>query len=208
MEQAETLVFWIEKGGFMMYPIMACSIFCLAILLERFLVLGIGGMGFSRKVNDLRVALLAGGINDAVERPAPSSVRPLLTVAKTMWAESPGRLRDELAHHAKGIRRRMESRLNSLAVISQVSPLLGLLGTVTGMVAAFAAMESEGAQANPALLAGGIWEALLTTVFGLGVAIPAYLGWHGLERVVNRRLEALEELMDAILTLRDEAGHE
>lgn len=101
-------------------------------------------------------------------------------------------------------KRKLESHLTTLSVISQVAPLLGLLGTVLGMVRAFLAVQQAGGTVDPSSLAGGIWEALLTTVFGLSVAIPAYLAWHGFERLVNGRLEALEELLDALLTVHEE----
>jgi biopolymer transport protein ExbB len=60
-----------------------------------------------------------------------------------------------------------------LELISTIAPLLGLLGTVLGMIAAFQALQESGSRADPAILAGGIWEALLTTAAGMAVAIPA-----------------------------------
>src|SRR3990167_7257895 len=80
---------------------------------------------------------------------------------------------------------RLEKNLPVLATVAHVSPLLGLLGTVTGMVAAFQVIESKATALNPVNpgdLAGGIWEALLTTVFGLCVAIPTYVAYNYLLR--------------------------
>ncbi len=210
MTQTEQLIQWLERGGVMMYPIIACSILFIAILMERIIVLGIIDYGFSTRINALRVAILDRGIDAIKDRTRAVSVcvRPALTTAEQEWSASPKRIQEALTHASHIIRRRLESRLNSLAVISQVTPLLGLLGTVIGMVSAFLAVEQSGSSASPAVLAGGIWEALLTTVFGLSVAIPAYLSWHGLERVVNHRLESLEELTDAILTTHEEERDE
>ncbi|MFP6717413.1 MAG: MotA/TolQ/ExbB proton channel family protein, partial [Alphaproteobacteria bacterium] len=68
---------------------------------------------------------------------------------------------------------------------ANLSPLLGLLGTVLGMIKAFARLESAGTKVDPAILAGGIWEALLTTAFGLSVAIPALAAFYILEGQVE-----------------------
>ena len=70
-------------------------------------------------------------------------------------------------------------------MIANLSPLLGLLGTVMGMIGAFAQLEGAGTKVDPALLAGGIWEALLTTAFGLSVAIPSLAAYYILEGQVD-----------------------
>ena len=77
-----------------------------------------------------------------------------------------------------------------LELIATIAPLLGLLGTVLGMIAAFQALQAAGSRADPAILAGGIWEALLTTAAGMAVAIPASMALTWFESVVDRlRLE-------------------
>jgi biopolymer transport protein ExbB len=81
--------------------------------------------------------------------------------------------------------RNLENYLRGLEVIANLSPLLGLLGTVLGMIKAFARLESAGTKVDPAILAGGIWEALLTTAFGLSVAIPALAAFYILEGQVE-----------------------
>lgn len=90
---------------------------------------------------------------------------------------------------------RLREWLRPLEVIAVLAPLLGLLGTVMGMIDAFAALEAAGAQVDPSILSGGIWEALLTTAIGLAVAIPATaaLNWF------DRRVERFEMLMERSL---------
>ena len=81
--------------------------------------------------------------------------------------------------------RNLESYLRGLEVIANLSPLLGLLGTVIGMIKAFARLETAGTKVDPSILAGGIWEALLTTAFGLSVAIPVLAAFYILEGEVD-----------------------
>ena len=86
-----------------------------------------------------------------------------------------------------------------LSAVAQAAPLLGLLGTVTGMIEAFRRIESAGGQVEASLLAGGIWEALLTTAFGLIVAIPTLFAQHWfqarLDRIVRRMRREAELLL-------------
>ena len=83
-----------------------------------------------------------------------------------------------------------------LEVIASLAPLLGLFGTVLGMIEAFRQMEAAGSQVNPSILSGGIWQALLTTAVGLAVAIPAVaiLNW------LERRVDGLAHEMDSLVT--------
>ena len=87
--------------------------------------------------------------------------------------------------------RNLEFLLKPLEVISNVAPLLGLLGTVIGMITAFSKLENAGSKVDPAILAGGIWEALLTTAFGLIVAIPALAAFYWLDGKVDKVREEM-----------------
>ena len=87
--------------------------------------------------------------------------------------------------------RNLEFLLKPLEVISNVAPLLGLLGTVIGMITAFSKLENAGSKVDPAILAGGIWEALLTTAFGLVVAIPALAAFYWLDGKVDKVREEM-----------------
>lgn len=116
-------------------------------------------------------------------------------VAQTLAVALRGRIRGDIEDTetraeaervGTGLVEMMRSYLRPLEVIASLAPLLGLFGTVLGMITAFQQMEAAGSQVNPAVLSGGIWEALLTTAVGLAVAIPtvAVLNW--LERITER----------------------
>ena len=91
--------------------------------------------------------------------------------------------------------RNLEFLLKPLEVISNIAPLLGLLGTVIGMITAFSKLEESGSRVDPAILAGGIWEALLTTAFGLIVAIPALAAFYWLDGRVDKVRENMRHLI-------------
>lgn len=98
--------------------------------------------------------------------------------------------KDETARVAKLLLARARAGLRPIELIATIAPLLGLLGTVLGMISAFQALQEAGARADPSMLAGGIWEALLTTAAGMAVAIPASIALTWFEAITDRvRLE-------------------
>jgi biopolymer transport protein ExbB len=126
------------------------------------------------------------------------SSRPLarLTEHYLVHLESPAALRTKiLEREASEQIARMEVRMNWLATVASVSTLLGLLGTVTGLVSAFHQIERSGGTVQPSDLASGIWEALITTVFGLLVAIPTLAAYHLLDHQAGRMALKMEWLV-------------
>jgi biopolymer transport protein ExbB len=105
-------------------------------------------------------------------------------------------VREEAFRYGGDILETLRSGFRPLEVISTLAPLLGLFGTVLGMISAFQQLEAAGNQVNPAILSGGIWEALLTTAVGLAVAMPVIVVLNWLERLV----ESLAHEMDSVLT--------
>lgn len=103
------------------------------------------------------------------------------------------RAREETARVAKKHLAQAGTGLGALELIATIAPLLGLLGTVLGMIAAFQALQQAGSKADPALLAGGIWEALLTTAAGMAVAIPASAALTWFESVITRIRQDIED---------------
>lgn len=115
-------------------------------------------------------------------------------------------MRTEATRIAKAVVERMGAYLRPLEVIFTLAPLLGLFGTILGMIEAFQAMEAAGSQVNPTVLSGGIWKALLTTAVGLAVAIPAILAHSWFERRVERHAAGIQNDLDRLFTLQARLG--
>ncbi|GAA4101472.1 MotA/TolQ/ExbB proton channel family protein [Zhongshania borealis] len=109
--------------------------------------------------------------------------------------------RDEAYRGARLQAEQLSGHLRILEVIATLAPLLGLLGTVLGMIEAFRAMEAAGEHVNPAILSGGIWQALLTTAAGLIVAIPISVLHSWLERCAERQTQSIQNTIEYAFTL-------
>ena len=109
-------------------------------------------------------------------------------------------IKQELARNARKSISKLDEYLRPLEVIATIAPLLGLFGTVLGMIEAFQAMEAAGKNVNPAILSGGIWQALLTTAVGLAVAIPVSMVHSYFERKVERETLAIQDDLARIST--------
>lgn len=119
-------------------------------------------------------------------------------------------MRDEAIRRSRLSVGQLESHLRVLEVIAMLAPLLGLFGTVLGMIVAFQAMESAGSQVNPAILSGGIWQALLTTAVGLAVAIPVSIAHSWFERKVEVQAARLQNdvaVLNALMLRRAKERH-
>lgn len=97
----------------------------------------------------------------------------------------------------------MEFGLRTLGILGNTAPLLGLLGTITGMIKAFMVIEQAGGKVDAQALAGGIWEAMITTGVGLAVAIPLLILLHFLEGGVERRAQRLNQCLSLLLERRN-----
>ncbi len=98
---------------------------------------------------------------------------------------------------------RMEFGLRTLGILGNTAPLLGLLGTITGMIKAFMVIEQAGGKVDAQALAGGIWEAMITTGVGLAVAIPLLILLHFLEGGVERRAQRMNQCLALLLERRN-----
>ena len=159
---------WFTKGGWAMYPLAALSIYALYIILDRALYFA---TRMKRLDRDLDGVLR--GMTLLPER-LEGELAPLLARSMKEGRINGGRAELAIEHELVNAAR----HVNYLDTISQAGTMLGLLGTVTGMVQVFQTVAELQAAANPSQLAGGIWEALLTTVFGLVIAIPAFIAYH------------------------------
>ncbi len=165
------------KGGPFMWPILICSIVGLAFVFERIVSLRRGAIYPTRQVKAIREQVLSGDTEAAIAACEEAST-PFSRVLHACLVRSDTEgFEMEAALEEAGARALYDMRRGGrpLGIIADVSPLLGLLGTVTGMIKAFEVVAQEGALGKPELLAEGISEALLTTAFGLCVAVPALL---------------------------------
>ena len=115
-------------------------------------------------------------------------------------------LREELERVALAKLKDLRSHLPALEVIGTLTPLLGLLGTVLGMITAFRGMEAAGSQVDPSVLSGGIWQALLTTAMGLSIAIPVMAAYNWMDRKAQRVAEQINDAVTQVFTLYNSRG--
>lgn len=124
-------------------------------------------------------------------------VRAAMQASQTLSSED---ARDETTRVARGVLMDAGSGLRALDLIATIAPLVGLLGTVLGMIDAFQALQDSGARADPSALAGGIWEALLTTAAGMAVAIPASMALSWFDSINDRLAHDFDDLATRVLT--------
>lgn len=195
-----TLVGHVKKGGFVMIPLLAVGAIALALILWKtadllWLRVRPGGRV------DATVAAIRSGDIDGAMKLARSAREPLATLLTEAieHRDSPRDHLEEIIHeHLLGSLPRLERHLGALAVLGGVAPLLGLLGTVTGMIHTFQLVTVFGS-GDAKLLSGGISEALITTEFGLGIAIPILLAHAFLTRRVRDIIGALERMAASIV---------
>ncbi len=184
----------IKNGGWLMLPIMLCSITAMGIVAERFWSL--------QRKKILPPALVAQiwrlekdhNLNESSIRRIKMSSPLGSILAAGLLNRSHGRemMKTSIEEAGRQVVHELERFLNSLGTIASITPLLGLLGTVVGMIKVFSAIMIHGV-GDPVLLAGGISEALLTTAAGLTVAIPSLIFHRYFERLVDEYVLNMEE---------------
>lgn len=190
-------------GGPAIWAIAALSVATVALILWKTWRLALIGAWSKNRARDAVDAVLRGDSEGALNfvqgrRGVRSRVVGAALRARSIFEESAAR--EETARVAKAELAAARSGLRGLELISTIAPLIGLLGTVLGMITAFQALQDAGARADPAALAGGIWEALLTTAAGMAVAIPASAALTWFESVIDRLRLDLEDASTRIFT--------
>jgi biopolymer transport protein ExbB len=193
----------VRAGGPLMWPIIACSILALGIVVERLWTLQEKRVIPPDRVQKVRQLLEAGQVTDkviaALERDSP--LGRVLAAGLANRHRSREIMMERLEDTGRHVVHELERFLNALGTIASISPLLGLLGTVTGIIKAFNAINAGG-MGDPRMLSGGISEALITTAAGLLVAIPALIAYRYLRGRVDRIVIEMEkrtiELAEAV----------
>ena len=199
------IIAFLDRGGPVMWLIAALSVATLAFILWKLWRLALMG-AWSAGASERAVALWSAGdrAGAAAALGRSRSLRATLVRAamdaRAESALSEAQAREETTRVAKAELVRARAGLRLLDLVVTIAPLLGLLGTVLGMIAAFQTLQETGGQADPSDLAGGIWEALLTTAAGMGVAIPASMALAWFESVADRVQADMEDLATRIFT--------
>ena len=189
----------IQAAGWPIWPLVACSILALALIIERFLSLKTGKIAPPKLLDEAlavsRTSVPAPDVvrqleqNSALGEVLASGFRALNADPRCTEAD----LRANMENTGRAVAHRLERYLNALATIASAAPLLGLLGTVIGMIEIFGSQSPGGATGgNPAQLAHGISVALYNTAFGLIVAIPTLIFWRYFRGRVDAYLLSLE----------------
>jgi biopolymer transport protein ExbB len=192
---------WFARGGPIMYPILVCSIIGLAVFLERLAFLRRNHLLPERFVRGVTRAWQHGDL-DVARRLCQQQNVPLARILRAgllKAKEGPQEVEraiEVIGSHEAGV---LEANLRFLGAISNIAPMLGFLGTVTGLISAFNVIALQGT-GDPKLLADGVSEALITTEFGLFVGIPALGAYHYLRGKVDRLLHEMEAVTIELLS--------
>ncbi|MEX0968415.1 MAG: MotA/TolQ/ExbB proton channel family protein [Bacteroidia bacterium] len=192
------------KGGWLMIPIFILAIAAVYIFIERYLTIKKAGEMEQNFMNKIRDMVVNGNIEGAIDL-----CRQHNTPSSRMIMKGLTRIGNPLKDIAASIENaanlevfKLEKNLATLATISGAAPMIGFLGTVTGMIRAFYNLANAGNNIDPGMLAGGIYEALITTATGLAVGIIAYIGYNLLtamiEKVVFRMEGVTVEFIDIL----------
>lgn len=201
-----------SKGGWIMWPIMACSISAAILFFERVFHLHRAQIKQDDFLNGIYTIVNRGNTAEAVSicDQTPGPVAHIVRTGLLHADENPLELKQTINKAGLGEIPRLEKNLGGLLTIAQITPLLGLMGTVIGLVRVFMAMEQQAPLAEIGDLSAGIWQALITTAVGLAVAIPSFAGYNFLlSRVENITLSmeyAAEEIYRFLVYERSEDG--
>lgn len=194
----------VRTGGWVMWPLLLCSVVALGIVLERAWTLR-----ESRVIPDHLVAqvwqLLKSGDMGEDKLAAVRSSSPLgrVLAAGLALRDAPREvMKERIEDVGRHVAHELERYLNTLATIAAIAPFLGLLGTVSGLIRVFSSITADG-MGNPAALAGGISEALITTFAGLALAIPALVAYRWFR---GRVLELVLRIEEEVMRLMDALG--
>jgi biopolymer transport protein ExbB len=184
----------VQAGGFLMFPIIACSVVAVAIVLERLWSLQEKRVLPAGVANQVWEWVQANQIDvQQIQQVHQSSPLGEVLAAGLAYRHATRDVLKEVVEDAgRHVVHGLERYLNPLGTIAAISPLLGLLGTVSGMIRSFTAITAEGV-GNPAVLAGGISEALITTAAGLTVAIPSLIAYRYLRGRVDGLVVKIEK---------------
>jgi biopolymer transport protein ExbB len=196
------------KGGTIMWFILLSSIIGLAVVIDRFIVLRkakINVPAFMVRIRGfIKKKDISGAISYCMQEKSP--VANIVRKGLKKYKFGHDRVKDAIENAGSQEISKLEKGLPVLASVAGIAPLLGFIGTVTGMISAFMTIQDLAGAANPSDLAGGIWEALITTAFGLIVGIPALALYNYFLSAVKKLVGEMETVANDVIDVIQEGG--
>jgi biopolymer transport protein ExbB len=193
-----------RDGGFMMLPLVLCSLIALGVIIAKAWTLSVAHNESRQLLEDISELGQAGSVDEGIARATetrgPVAAILLTGLKRVKQRQSGADIQKAISTSGSIELDFLERGLVVLATIANVAPMLGFLGTVIGMISAFAAIEAAG-QVDPALVASGIKVALITTASGLTVAIPVNIAYNYFVTRIDALIADMEEGAQAVLDL-------
>lgn len=188
------MIDYIQKGGLLMWPILICSIISIAVFAERLFYLHRATIHIGEFLQGLANLIQRRNFAEALHECAgtPGPVARVIHAAIIRHDAPRAELREIVQEAGQLEVPKLERFLGVLATLAYLTPLLGLLGTVTGMIDAFGTLNANGGYATVTELSGGIYKSLLTTAAGLVVATPTFVAYSYLSSRVNAMMHEME----------------
>ena len=193
----------LKHGGPMMYLLLLVSAVAAVVFIERLLHYHRAQINSAEFLNGVRNVLKRENVVEAISicDATPGPVARLVKIAILNRENGREGVREALEEAGLLEVPRLEDKLNLLATIAQIAPIMGLLGTVLGFMTVFSDIQAQGLNAHSPRLAGGVWEALVCTAFGLAIAIPSYAAYNYLVSRVNSIVLDMEKASTEILNI-------
>jgi biopolymer transport protein ExbB len=194
---------FLAQGGWMIWVIVATSAVALGVFMERLLQYHRDQINSTEFLNGVRNVLKRDNFVEALAicDATPGPVPRLVKVAILNRERGRDAVREALQDAGSWEVPRLEEKLNLLATIAQIAPLMGLLGTVFGFMQVFRVVQDEGLNAHIRVLSSGIWQAMICTAAGLAVSIPSYAGYNYLVGRVNTIVLDMEQVSSEIINI-------
>jgi biopolymer transport protein ExbB len=195
-------------GGPMLWVLLVAGAVAVAVFIERFLHYHRAQINSAEFLTGVRNVIRRDNIVEALSicDATPGPVARLVKTAILSRERGRDGVREALEETGLVEVPRLEEKLNLLATIAQLAPLLGLLGTVLGFIDLFSVLQTQGPFAHAEKLAGGVWEALISTAMGLAVAAPSYAAYNYLVSRVNNIVLDMEKAATEILNIVTDAS--
>jgi biopolymer transport protein ExbB len=198
-----------QKGGAVMYGLALLSIYAVAVVIFKVIQFRKSNV-FDRSFIDQALLEIKQGDRQRATKLLAGIKGPVARIMRVTFECVANRDMSQKSKEAEILRvgssdiRYLESHLRGLEMTASIAPLMGLLGTVIGMISSFSRLSLSGTRVDPTLLAGGIWEALLCTAGGLAVAIPALAAHYVLDGIIEKVRATMKDVSVQILALEDE----